>query len=48
MLRRVAVMVECVELRPRTDRIVPFAEFGAALDALEAGQTIGLVVLAGT
>ncbi|WP_454858282.1 zinc-binding dehydrogenase [Rhizobium binxianense] len=46
ILARVAEMVDRGELRAHIDRIVSFDSVGAAHDALEAGQTMGRVVLA--
>lgn len=45
ILTQVAEMVDRGELRPRVDRVVPFEGVGAAHDALEAGETLGRVVL---
>lgn len=45
VLRHFAGMVDRGELRVHIDRIVPFAGVGAAHDALEAGETLGRVVL---
>jgi NADPH2:quinone reductase len=45
VLTRVAEMVDRGELRARVDRIVSFDGVGAAHDALEAGETLGRVVL---
>ncbi|AJR23384.1 quinone oxidoreductase family protein [Sphingobium sp. YBL2] len=45
ILNRVAEMVDRGELRAHIDRIVSFDGVGAAHDALEAGETLGRVVL---
>jgi len=45
ILTRVAEMVDRGELRAHVDRIVSFDGVGAAHDALEAGETLGRVVL---
>jgi len=45
ILTRVAEMVDRGELRAHVDRIVSFNSVGAAHDALEAGETLGRVVL---
>jgi NADPH2:quinone reductase len=46
VLRKVAGLVERGELRPHIDRIVSFEHVGEAHDALEAGATMGRVVVA--
>lgn len=45
IMTRVAEMVDRQELRVHIDRIVSFEGVGAAHDALEAGETLGRVVL---
>ena len=46
ILSEVAALVDHGELKVRIDRVVSFGGVGAAHDALEAGQTMGRVVLA--